>query len=195
MKQLFTNPSTTDRQTVRDLERGGAEDRQTLALHYQQFEGGCRTLGQFLPASFLLLWFSRNSRRGVCVCRCVMTLKVCMCLQAQRCRVEQSRVISLQRKARICTAAGTKSERVRERVTNRQRERARVRQVCLPVCVRMLPTCCRILEQNDRRWCLRKSRTIRVWSTKPVLPLRSNNELKRLSLDGGPIRVCHFSVK
>lgn len=56
------------------------------------------------------------------MCRCVMTLKVCMCLQAQRCRVEQSRVISLQRKARICTAAGTKSERVRERVTNRRRE-------------------------------------------------------------------------
>lgn len=122
---LQTQVQQTDRQTGRDLERGGAEDRQTLALHYQQFEGGCRTLGQFLPASFLLLWFSRNSRRGVCVCRCVMTLKVCMCLQAQRCRVEQSRVISLQRKARICTAAGTKSERVRERVTNRQRERAR----------------------------------------------------------------------
>lgn len=125
--QMFSSNETTvykpkyNRRTDKDLERGGAEDRQTLALHYQQFEGGCRTLGQFLPASFLLLWFSRNSRRGVCVCRCVMTLKVCVCLQAQRCRVEQSRG----RKARICSAAGTKSERVRERVTNRRRERER----------------------------------------------------------------------
>lgn len=69
------------------------------------------------------------------MCRCVMTLKVCMCLQAQRCRVEQSRVISLQRKARICTAAGTKSERVRERVTNRQRERGRESETGLSSCM------------------------------------------------------------
>lgn len=127
MKQLFTNPSTTDGQTDSQRLREGRSWGQTDIS--ATLPAVRRRLQDFRPISSSLfpppLVQQELQERCVCVCRCVMTLKVCMCLQAQRCRVEQSRVISLQRKARICTAAGTKSERVRERVTNRQRERER----------------------------------------------------------------------
>lgn len=64
----------TERQTDRRTHRREElkTDRRTLTLLYQKFEGGCRTWGQILPPSFLLLWFLLElQERCVCVCVCV----------------------------------------------------------------------------------------------------------------------------
>lgn len=118
--QVQQTDGQTDRQRLREGRSWGQTDISATLPAVR------RRLQDFRPISSSLFPppLVQQELQERCVCVAVWWHLKFACVSRRR-DVEQSRVISLQRKARICTAAGTKSERVRERVTNRQRERER----------------------------------------------------------------------